>query len=75
MVKIIVAEMMSNQIQGNDDNASPSAVENTEQTRRGFLNTFGKLAMVTPVAMTVLMSPSTSAAPKSCRGNGRWKCT
>jgi hypothetical protein len=66
---------MSNQNQADNSNASSNTVENTEQTRRDFLNTFGKLAMVTPVAMTVLMSPNTSAAPKSCRGNGRKKCT
>ena len=65
---------MSSQNQQNDINTSASVVENTEQTRRDFLNTFGKLAMVTPVAMTVLMSPSTSAAPKSCQGNGRKRC-
>jgi hypothetical protein len=46
-----------------------------EQTRRDFLHTFGKLAVVTPVALTVLMSPSTSAAPKSCRGQGTKRCT
>jgi hypothetical protein len=46
-----------------------------EQTRRKFLATFGKLAVVTPVALTALMSPSTSAAPKSCRGGGAKKCT
>lgn len=66
---------MSSQNQQNDISESANVVENTEQTRRNFLNTFGKLAMVTPVAMTVLMSPSTSAAPKSCTGNGRKKCT
>jgi hypothetical protein len=49
-------------------------IDDTEQTRRDFLNKFGKLAMITPVAMTALMSPSTSAAPKSCTGNGRKKC-
>lgn len=45
-------------------------MENAEQTRRDFLSKFGKLAVITPVAMTALMSPSTSAAPKSCAG---WK--
>jgi hypothetical protein len=49
-------------------------IDDTEQTRRDFLNKFGKLAMITPLAMTALMSPSTSAAPKSCTGNGRKKC-
>ncbi|MGJ8681687.1 hypothetical protein [Paraglaciecola sp.] len=46
----------------------------TDQTRRDFLNKFGKLAVVTPVAMSVLMTPSTSAAPKSCRGQGTKAC-
>lgn len=58
----------------NDNNNAADTVKSADQTRRDFLNTFGKLAMVTPVAMTVLMSPSTSAAPKSCTGNGNKKC-
>lgn len=49
-------------------------IDNDAQTRRDFLNKFGKLAAVTPVAVSALMSPSTSAAPKSCRGNGNKKC-
>ena len=65
---------MSDSNHVNNGNASSVRLESTEQTRRDFLNTFGKLAMVTPVAMTVLMSPSTSAAPKSCTGNGSKKC-
>lgn len=52
-----------------------TAEKSTDQTRRDFLNKFGKLAVITPVAMSVLMTPSTSAAPKSCRGNGSKKCT
>lgn len=48
------------------------------QTRRNFLKKYGKLAAVTPLALTALMSPKTSAAPDSngspCRpdkpGNG-----
>lgn len=54
----------------NDGHASAETAKSPEQTRRDFLNTFGKLALVTPVAMTVLMSPKTSAAPRSCKG---WK--
>jgi hypothetical protein len=58
-----------------NSNKDTSQVQNSEDhTRRDFLNKFGKLALVTPVAMSVLMSPSTSAAPKSCRGNGNKKC-
>ncbi len=36
-----------------------------EQTRRKFLNKFGKLAVVTPIAVSALISPTTSAAPSS----------
>ena len=49
--------------------------EALSQSRRDFLNKYAKLAVVTPIAMSTLMSPSTSAAPKSCRGNGAKKCT
>jgi len=45
-----------------------------ENTRREFIRKYGKLAAITPVAVTALMSPSTSAAPKSCKNNGRWRC-
>jgi hypothetical protein len=58
----------------NENHAEATKVS-TDQTRRDFLNKFGKLAVITPVAMSVLMTPSTSAAPKSCRGNGSKKCT
>lgn len=57
-----------------------NSVESTEnsheadEARREFLNKFGKLAAVTPIALTTLMSPKTSAAPKSCRGNGSKRC-
>lgn len=37
----------------------------TSNERRKFLEKFGKLAVVTPLAVTALMSPSTSAAPSS----------
>jgi len=46
----------------------------TDFDRRDFISKYGKLAVVTPVAVTTLMSPSTSAAPKSCRGNGNRRC-
>ncbi len=40
--------------------------------RRKFIEKFGKLAAITPVAVTALMSPATSAAPKSgCNKHGR----
>ena len=57
----------------NDLNAPE--VSDAEQSRREFLSTFGKLAAVSPVALSVLISPRTSAAPKSCRGNGTKQCT
>ncbi|WP_068546625.1 hypothetical protein [Thalassotalea crassostreae] len=47
----------------NDDNQELSH----EETRRNFMKKFGKLAAVTPLAVTALMSPKTSAAPKSCK--------
>ena len=66
---------MSKQIdQANTSEISAAQELSAEQTRRNFLRKFGKLALVTPVAMTALMSPSTSAAPKSCGGNGKNKC-
>jgi hypothetical protein len=57
----------------NENHAEATKVS-TDQARRDFLNKFGKLAVITPVAMSVLMTPSTSAAPKSCRGNGTKRC-
>ncbi|TLU64872.1 hypothetical protein FE810_10475 [Thalassotalea litorea] len=38
-----------------------------EQARRQFMKKYGKLAAVTPIAVTALMTPKTSAAPKSCK--------
>ncbi|MEW6989921.1 hypothetical protein AADZ91_04440 [Colwelliaceae bacterium 6441] len=56
----------SKDIQQNDD------LIETSNDRRKFLEKFGKLAVVTPLAVTALMSPTTSAAPKSgCNKNGR----
>lgn len=56
----------------NDMNA---IIDNSaEFQRRDFMKKYGKLAAVTPVVVTTLMSPSTSAAPKSCRGNGAKRC-
>lgn len=46
----------------------------SENTRRDFMKKYGKLAAITPVALTALISPATSAAPKSCRGNGSKRC-
>ncbi|MFT5675741.1 MAG: hypothetical protein ACI808_001673 [Paraglaciecola sp.] len=52
----------------NKNNSAPTKNFTEQQKRRHFLTTFGKLAVVTPVALAVLISPETSAAPKSCRG-------
>ena len=54
----------------NNDNQTSKKVAMEAQQRREFLEKFGKLAMVTPVALTTLMSPQTSAAPKSCKNQG-----
>lgn len=60
----------------NESNQQNESLIETSNERRKFLEKFGKLAVVTPLAVTALMSPSTSAAPKSgCRGNGSKKCT
>ncbi|WP_394174001.1 hypothetical protein [Thalassotalea litorea] len=36
-----------------------------EQARRQFMKKYGKLAAITPLAVTALMTPKTSAAPSS----------
>ncbi|WP_448569571.1 hypothetical protein [Thalassotalea ganghwensis] len=51
-------------------NKTINTVETDLEQRRKFLEKFGKLAVITPVALTALMSPSTSAAPKSCKNGG-----
>jgi len=59
----------------NTDQASQSEQETLAQDaieRRKFIEKFGKLAAITPIAVTALMSPSTSAAPKSgCNKHGK----
>ena len=45
------------------------------ESRRSFFSKYGKLAIITPVALAALLSPATSAAPKSCRGGGSKKCS
>ncbi|MDN3652629.1 hypothetical protein QWY77_07620 [Thalassotalea ponticola] len=57
----------NNSITNNNSNAD--ITESAAKTRRDFMKKFGKLAAVTPVALTTLMSPETSAAPKSCKPN------
>ncbi|MEW6996644.1 hypothetical protein AADZ86_02900 [Colwelliaceae bacterium BS250] len=44
---------------------SPNEELLAENTRREFIKKFGKLAIVTPVAVTSLMSPAMSAPMKS----------
>ncbi|TKB44661.1 hypothetical protein [Thalassotalea mangrovi] len=57
----------------NNNKKANDAVDNDEltpeQARRQFIKKYGKLAAVTPLAVTALMTPKTSAAPKSCRPN------
>lgn len=58
----------------NKEKAIVAEEHSHENTRRNFIKKYGKLAAITPVAVTTLMSPATSAAPKSCRGNGSKSC-
>lgn len=51
----------------NDTELKATELNEAQQTRRDFMTKYGKLAAVTPVALTALMSPKTSAAPKSCK--------
>jgi len=61
--------MKSNAGKGQFDN---EVLDSEAIQRRKFIEKFGKLAVITPVAVTALMSPSTSAAPKSgCNKHGR----
>ncbi|KGJ97126.1 hypothetical protein [Thalassotalea sp. ND16A] len=55
--------------QGQSESAKPELSE--QQIRRQFIAKFGKMAAITPIALTALMSPKTSAAPKSdfCKKN------
>ncbi|KGK00096.1 hypothetical protein [Thalassotalea sp. ND16A] len=41
-----------------------------QETRRNFIKKYGKLAIVTPVAVTTLMAPKTSKAMNSDTGPG-----
>lgn len=58
----------------NKQDTSLSEAKCEEKSRRAFLTKYGKLAAVTPVAVTALFSPSTSAAPKSCKKSGKYSC-
>lgn len=64
--------MEDNTNEASSEQVFPSS--STEIERRNFMKKYGKLAAVTPLVVTTLMSPSTSAAPKSCRGNGTNRC-
>jgi len=63
------------ELKANESNQQNESLIETSNDRRKFLEKFGKLAVITPIAVTALMSPTTSAAPKSCRGNGTNRCT
>lgn len=56
------------------DNNKKQEDVSPNQARRDTMLKLAKLAAITPVALTALMSPQTSAAPKSCRGNGKVSC-
>ncbi|TBX19870.1 hypothetical protein TK45_16055 [Bowmanella sp. JS7-9] len=56
------------------DNNKKQEDVSPNQARRDTMLKLAKLAAITPVALTALMSPQTSAAPKSCRGNGKVGC-
>jgi hypothetical protein len=62
------------ELKANESNQQNDSLIETSNDRRKFLEKFGKLAVITPLAVTALMSPTTSAAPKSCRGNGNKSC-
>ena len=59
-----MAENKTSQITAEKSNTNQSELS-AEQTRRNFLKKYGKLAVVTPVALTALMSPKTSYAINS----------
>ncbi|QDP00647.1 hypothetical protein [Thalassotalea sp. PS06] len=59
--------MMDNKDKTNNQNNIDELTP--EQARRQFMKKYGKLAAVTPLAVTALMTPKTSAAPKSCKPN------
>ncbi|WNC69628.1 hypothetical protein RI845_05630 [Thalassotalea nanhaiensis] len=44
-----------------------NSADTCEQTRRDFIQKFGKLAAVTPIGLTVLMTPKTSYAMTSAQ--------
>lgn len=47
-------------------------LDNQAKQRRQFIEKFGKLAAVTPIAVSAIMTPSTSAAPRSgCNKNNK----
>ncbi|KGJ97125.1 hypothetical protein [Thalassotalea sp. ND16A] len=56
----------NNQLDSEERQSEPTLSELSEQQiRRQFIAKFGKLAAITPIALTALMSPKTSAAPSS----------
>ena len=59
-----MAENKASQITAKKSNANQPDLS-PEHTRRSFLKKYGKLAVVTPVALTTLMTPKTSHAINS----------
>ena len=59
-----MAENKTSQITAEESKANQAELS-PEQTRRSFLKKYGKLAVVTPIALTTLMSPKTSHAVNS----------
>lgn len=45
--------------------------DNEQKTRREFIQKFGKFAAITPIAMSALISPQTSAVTQSVRDQRR----
>lgn len=67
--------MSNHKIDNNEcDVNEQSPTLSAAQTRRNFMSKFGKLAVITPIAVTALMSPTTSAAPRSCKTGGKFGC-
>ena len=58
----------------NNQQTELNFTNDAQKVRREILTKMAKLAAITPVAFSTLITPQTSAAPKSCRGNGKVSC-
>ncbi|WP_206483145.1 hypothetical protein [Thalassotalea sp. G2M2-11] len=66
-----MSQQQEQSIKQNQPLADASHIETDEQRRR-FMEKFGKLAAITPIALTTMMSPANSAPPRSgCNRNGK----